>query len=378
MKPAKPTKQLANVPEGIMLDILKGESKFRGRSPIPVAAGFLLALPLLVALASGAFAATCTDCHGVSGPHPVQCGEISCGVSLSCHPHKLDTISHPSGIGTPLSDISSDAGVTAACNTCHTLPAPGAAHPYGIKTDPTSTAAYPDTTAVCGPCHGNSGTAHKFTGFADNPLNAFASGMHTRTNPGTTCSVCHASVPSSHLTNGVVHAVTHTDNATCTTCHTRAGVRPVSATMAACSGCHTETLESMNHPHGGRGTPTGCADCHPAPGVVPQSPAGICDKCHAVDFTAGRFPLIHYVSPGPGPAGSNGVMPDGLLVGSTVTVVDALRALQIGVGLISPTANDLAHGDVAPLVNGKPQPDGKIDIGDAVVILRKSVGLVSW
>ena len=75
-----------------MLDILKGESKFTRRRPVPAAAGFLLALPLLVALASGAFAATCTDCHGVSGPHPAQCGEISCGVSLSCHPHKLDTI----------------------------------------------------------------------------------------------------------------------------------------------------------------------------------------------------------------------------------------------------------------------------------------------
>jgi len=66
------------------------------------------------------------------------------------------------------------------------------------------------------------------------------------------------------------------------------------------------------------------------------------------------------------------------MVGSTVTVVDALRALQIGVGLIKPTAHDLAHGDVAPLVNGKPKPDGMIDIGDALVILRKSVGLISW
>ena len=42
------------------------------------------------------------------------------------------------------------------------------------------------------------------------------------------------------------------------------------------------------------------------------------------------------------------------------------------------TAVDLAHADVAPLVNGVPQPDGKIDVGDVVVILRKSVGLLSW
>ncbi|HSB32884.1 MAG TPA: hypothetical protein VLG39_00360 [Nitrospirota bacterium] len=362
-----------------MLDMLKGESKFTRRRPIRAAAGFLLALPLLAALASvsHAVAPSCTDCHGVSGPHPVQCGEISCGVSLGCHPHKLDTIAHPSGTGTPLSDISSDAGVTAACNTCHRLPAPNPTHPFGIKTDPTSSAPYPDTTMVCGPCHGDAGTAHKFTGFAPNLLNTFAAGMHIRSNPGTTCSVCHASVTSSHLTNSVAHAVTHTDNATCTTCHIRAGVRPASATMAACAGCHTQTLATMNHPHGNPGTPTSCADCHPAPGVVPQTAAGICDRCHFVDETAG-LPQIHYSSSNPNPVGSYGTLSDGRLLGGQVSVRDALRALKIGVGLINPTANDLAHGDVAPLVNGKPQPDGKIDVEDALVILRRGVGLISW
>jgi hypothetical protein len=84
----------------------------------------------------------------------------------------------------------------------------------------------------------------------------------------------------------------------------------------------------------------------------------------------------------PDSAGNNDAaqisLPDGRLLGGTVMVKDALRALQIAVGVIPPTANDLAHGDVAPFVNGKPQPDGKIDIGDAVVILRRSVGLISW
>jgi len=61
-----------------------------------------------------------------------------------------------------------------------------------------------------------------------------------------------------------------------------------------------------------------------------------------------------------------------------VTVADALRALQIAVGLISPTANDLANGDVAPLVNGKPSPNGTVNVGDAIVILQKSLGIVSW
>jgi YDG domain len=72
------------------------------------------------------------------------------------------------------------------------------------------------------------------------------------------------------------------------------------------------------------------------------------------------------------------IAPDGDLDGSGVSVTDALRALRIAGGLITPTAADSSHGDVAPLVSGTPQPDGSIDIGDAVVILRKAVGLVNW
>jgi hypothetical protein len=64
--------------------------------------------------------------------------------------------------------------------------------------------------------------------------------------------------------------------------------------------------------------------------------------------------------------------------GNGIDVSDALRALRITAGLNIPTGADSAHGDVAPIVNGRPQPDGKIDIGDVVVILRKAVGLISW
>jgi hypothetical protein len=65
-------------------------------------------------------------------------------------------------------------------------------------------------------------------------------------------------------------------------------------------------------------------------------------------------------------------------LGSGGTMADALRALMIASGVVTPTLADYQHGDVAPLVGGKPQPDGKIDIGDVLVILRKVVGLVSW
>ena len=69
--------------------------------------------------------------------------------------------------------------------------------------------------------------------------------------------------------------------------------------------------------------------------------------------------------------------PDGNL-GSGGTVADALKAMLIAQGLIAPTPSDILHGDVAPLVAGKPNPDGKIDVGDVVVLLRKALGLVTW
>jgi cytochrome c peroxidase len=70
---------------------------------------------------------------------------------------------------------------------------------------------------------------------------------------------------------------------------------------------------------------------------------------------------------------------DGNLKGTGVAdVSDALRALRISVGLIVATPQDLLHGDVAPLVNGIPTQNGVIDAGDALLILKKAVGLVSF
>ena len=61
-----------------------------------------------------------------------------------------------------------------------------------------------------------------------------------------------------------------------------------------------------------------------------------------------------------------------------VDIKDALKVLQMAVGLVAPTGIDYATADVAPIINGKPLPDGIIDIADAVVILEKAVGIVSW
>jgi len=73
------------------------------------------------------------------------------------------------------------------------------------------------------------------------------------------------------------------------------------------------------------------------------------------------------------------VIPDGNFKGSGVTgISDALKALRFAVGLEQPTATDLLHGDVAPLVNGLPTQNNRIDIGDALLILKKVVGLVTF
>jgi len=74
-------------------------------------------------------------------------------------------------------------------------------------------------------------------------------------------------------------------------------------------------------------------------------------------------------------------LPDGILQpGETVpTVLDALKALRIAVNLMAASPDDMRHGDTAPLgLDGKPQPDGIIDLRDALMILRKVVGLISW
>ena len=71
--------------------------------------------------------------------------------------------------------------------------------------------------------------------------------------------------------------------------------------------------------------------------------------------------------------------PDGdINLDGKVDIADALYCLQVAVGRQTPTAQQLLHGDVGPLQTGKPLPDGKINVSDAVVILEKVVGISSW
>ena len=69
------------------------------------------------------------------------------------------------------------------------------------------------------------------------------------------------------------------------------------------------------------------------------------------------------------------LLADGDLNGdSSVNVVDVLLSLQALTGKISLTPTQLAHGDVAPVINGTSVPDGNFNLGDALVIQQKALG----
>jgi len=62
-----------------------------------------------------------------------------------------------------------------------------------------------------------------------------------------------------------------------------------------------------------------------------------------------------------------------------VDITDALRALRYYIGTTGLTDIEKARCDVAPLgADGRPNPNGVVDIGDVVLIMRRIVGLVSW
>jgi len=61
-----------------------------------------------------------------------------------------------------------------------------------------------------------------------------------------------------------------------------------------------------------------------------------------------------------------------------VNVVDILIAQQILNGQLMPTADHLAHGDVAPLISGIPTPDAQFNLGDLIVITRKATGIIAF
>ena len=73
-------------------------------------------------------------------------------------------------------------------------------------------------------------------------------------------------------------------------------------------------------------------------------------------------------------------MPSGDLNGDGILdVKDALKALNILVGLFPPTADDLVAMKVTPLdAAGRPNGTGAPDLNDVVMILRRVLGIVIW
>jgi len=71
-----------------------------------------------------------------------------------------------------------------------------------------------------------------------------------------------------------------------------------------------------------------------------------------------------------------------------IDITDALMALRRSVGLapqtvnsqvVAATADDGLDGDVAPLdASGAPHGDGVVDVADAFIILKNSIGMVNW
>lgn len=72
-------------------------------------------------------------------------------------------------------------------------------------------------------------------------------------------------------------------------------------------------------------------------------------------------------------------VPDGDLDGDgLVTIRDALKVIKLVVSSTQPSANDLLHGDVGPLLNGKRNPNGSLDLVDGILLLRKALGQTVW
>ena len=72
-------------------------------------------------------------------------------------------------------------------------------------------------------------------------------------------------------------------------------------------------------------------------------------------------------------------VPDGDLDGDgVVTIKDALAIIKLVVNNQKPTVQQLAHGDIGPLLNGKANPKGSLQIVDAILVLRKALNLPSW
>lgn len=59
-------------------------------------------------------------------------------------------------------------------------------------------------------------------------------------------------------------------------------------------------------------------------------------------------------------------------------LTDVLKLMRFAHGNDRPTAEQLSIGDIAPLRDGKPNPNGIIDANDIILALYRLVGLITW
>jgi len=127
---------------------------------------------------------------------------------------------------------------------------------------------------------------------------------------------------------------------------------------------------------------------HPVTGLIPTTSITFDDTWDTTNEQEGVYTILSYVlfdsksseamTTTISSLSDGDVAPLGSRDGN-VNVGDALVALRFALNLETPTQEDIAHGDVAPLdAENKPNPDGVINVGDALVILRKALGIVSF
>jgi hypothetical protein len=76
---------------------------------------------------------------------------------------------------------------------------------------------------------------------------------------------------------------------------------------------------------------------------------------------------------------SHPIIADGDVNGDEyVDIKDLLKAMQILNGHYIPSQAEQDRWDVAPLVNGVPQPDGQNNVGDYLILQQKVLGVVNF
>lgn len=72
-------------------------------------------------------------------------------------------------------------------------------------------------------------------------------------------------------------------------------------------------------------------------------------------------------------------VPSGDIDGNgVVNILDALEALRIAANAVTPTQTQLDRADIGPSLDQLSCPNSKIDISDALLILKKATGVQSW